>query len=196
MKKLWIGYRVYPDGHKKSLTPGGKRVFGDAKKRWLTRRAKLLRQTAEFKRFVPAPPAPVHPLIPHDNFSAHFTKAEFACHDGTPVPQSLYENATRLANAAEKVRAQLGVPVTFLSVYRTPAYNAKIHGARNSRHTFADAGDIDMAAMAKLGRTHADVLEAVEAVPEIHGVGIYPSGAIHMDTRPGSRVFWNDWVRQ
>lgn len=197
VKNKWVGYRVWPDGHETSLRPGGKRVFGDLAKVWLQRRAKLLKQKVRFSAYVPSPHRP--PTLTFDrltHFSPHFSKREFACHDGTVVPLKLEDNAIRLANALEKLRAHIGKPLHLASVYRTPEYNKKVHGARNSRHTYADAADIDMQAMARLGVSHNGVLTAAEAVPEIHGIGIYPDGSIHVDTRPGSRVFWNDWIRQ
>jgi hypothetical protein len=195
-KNQWIAYRVYPDGHKQRLTPGGKNVFGDLVRKWLVRRAKILKQGIEVKPFRPTP-APATTVLSPTHFSEHFSKAEFACSDGTPIPKELEGNAHRLALALEHVRRNLGnVPLDLLSVYRTPEHNKAVHGAKGSKHVTAEAADLDVASIMKHGLTHDQILHAVESVPDIHGVGIYPSGAIHADVRSGGRVFWSDWVKQ
>lgn len=131
--------------------------------------------------------------------SPHFTWAELACKDGTPVPANLRANARRLALALEQLRRALGgSPVHLLSVYRTASHNASVGGARASRHLMADAADIDvprtLAAWSRASgrtRTRDELEHAIRAIRAVHGVGDYPNGGLHMDARPGPRVDWS-----
>lgn len=135
------------------------------------------------------------------HFSKNFTRAEFASR-GTPVPGNLAQNATELAAALEKLRDDLGVPIALLSVYRTPSHNADVGGASQSRHMQAEAADLNvpqiLSAWSKKSgraRTRGELISAIRRINAFHGIGIYPSGGIHADVRPGSRVEWNDWNR-
>lgn len=72
----------------------------------------------------------------------HFKFEEFACHDGTPVPEKFYNNVIKLAEQLEVLRASLGKPINIMSGYRTAQYNAKKKGAVKSQHLLAKAADI------------------------------------------------------
>jgi hypothetical protein len=63
-----------------------------------------------------------------------FTIEEFDCPDGTDVPRE-HERAFALWVAVwgDPLRERFG-PVRILSGYRTPAYNRRVGGARNSVH--------------------------------------------------------------
>lgn len=124
--------------------------------------------------------------------SPHFTIVEAACHDGTPVPKRLKKRARDHAFRMEKLRHGLGdksIPV--ISWYRTDAYNRSVHGAKESRHVQADACDVDSAWVSKTGR------KKVQAVAEVvfanGGVGTYPGGSMHFDSR-GTRARWSSFV--
>lgn len=117
--------------------------------------------------------------------SEHLTWEELSCSDGTRYPLHWWDRAHQLALAFEEVREAIGCPLRVLSAYRTPAWNARIGGARMSQHVEGRA--LDLSPMGT-GITVERLLEVVLAKAHdpraiIRGVGIYPS-FIHMDTRP------------
>ena len=61
--------------------------------------------------------------------------------DNTPPP-ALMDNLQALAQGLESVRALLGNPIHVNSGYRSPALNARVGGAPNSRHMTGLAADI------------------------------------------------------
>lgn len=122
--------------------------------------------------------------------SLHLGWAELACHNGVPYPLDWRESrAVPLAVEFEAIRSLLGVPISILSAYRTPAYNARIPGAaKASQHVQGRALDL---AVPK-GLAVRDVLRAALAVahrPEskLRGIGEYAWG-VHIDIRPGLRL--------
>lgn len=72
------------------------------------------------------------------NVSAHFKDAEFMCHDGS----GLVLIDPSLPPLLEKIRAHFNKPVIIVSGYRTPTYNAKVGGAKDSYHMRGMAADI------------------------------------------------------
>lgn len=72
------------------------------------------------------------------NFHLH----EFACNDGTPVPEEYMDNVKQLAEQLQILRDVIGEPLTINSAYRHPAYNERIGGKPNSFHLTASAADI------------------------------------------------------
>lgn len=177
---MYYGYIV--KGHK-PLHPGGKRIFNRATAAWLKLRAKRLKQ-----------PVVIHEVSAKKTgqLTEHYNLSDFACHDGTPVPPSLQKNTAHLAVALEEINARLGIVCRVLSGYRTPAYNKKVHGASQSQHLQASAADIDVPAT---HHTRDEIVAAARMVPNVHGIGIYPNGGVHVDVRPGKLVTWNDWKR-
>lgn len=117
----------------------------------------------------------------------HFTLAEFACHDGTPVPLHARRDVERLCQLfLEPLRSQFG-PVTIVSGYRTAPYNRAVHGAPDSWHVYrrgrpGAAADV----VCKLG-TAADWYQALSRM-DPGGLGRY-SEHVHVDTRRG-RARW------
>lgn len=115
----------------------------------------------------------------------HFSWAEAACHDGTPVPPELRPWARALAlTVLEPVRARFGKPIVAVSWYRTPSYNQRVGGAQQSRHLQADAADIRPVALSDLPLLRAcieDMLRA-GALPDLGGLGVY-AGWVHVDIR-------------
>lgn len=169
----------------------GRKVFGFWHFQRMTKR--MRKAGLEFKV--------VHhlPRFPNDtHVSPHFTWAEFAsnknkapCCDTVQVPASLRGNAVRLARGLEMLRHLLGDrSLSLLSVYRTKTHNDDIGGAQFSQHVKATAADIDVPS-----GQQARVVAAAKQVPQFKGIGIYPSGGVHVDVRAGRRVFWNDWGR-
>lgn len=126
----------------------------------------------------------------HGYLSPHFTRKEAACHDpaNTPVPTSLRANAQRQAFHLERLRHELGdKPLPILSWYRTPAWNASVGGATESRHMQADAADFTVQTIQSFGTARFDA--ACEKVFAKGGFGRYASGSRHGDAR-GSRARW------
>ena len=77
--------------------------------------------------------------------SKHFKLEEFACNDGTPVPEEFYSNVQELMNNLEVIREYFGnFAIKINSVYRTPAYNQSVGGAKKSQHLTASAADFRM----------------------------------------------------
>jgi uncharacterized protein YcbK (DUF882 family) len=72
----------------------------------------------------------------------NFSWAEFHCKDGTYVPDSLMQNVKELAENLQALRDYLGCAIHINSAYRTPSYNERIGGVKNSYHTKGMAADI------------------------------------------------------
>ena len=122
--------------------------------------------------------------------SPHFERKETSCQDpaNTQVPGSLKANAQRQAFNLEKLRHELGdKPLPILSWYRTPAHNAAVGGASQSRHMQADATDFTVQTVQEFGSAKFDA--ACEKTYANGGFGQYPSGSRHADSR-GTRARW------
>lgn len=118
----------------------------------------------------------------------NFHISEFACKDGSQVPPELVDNVQLLAKNLQVLRDHLGEPVRLNSGYRTPSYNARIGGAKNSQHLLAKAADITV--KSKTPRQLAEIIERLilEGRMKQGGIGIYP-GFLHYDVR-GRKVRW------
>lgn len=119
----------------------------------------------------------------------NFKVSEFACHDGTPVPEGYYSNVSLLMKNLQVLRDYIGLPVFISSGYRTPSWNAKQPGAvKNSYHLRAMAADIKV-----VGKSPLQVKQAIEQLIETGqmmqgGIGLYPT-FVHYDIR-GERARW------
>lgn len=121
----------------------------------------------------------------------HFRTADSRCHDGTPVPLRMSYACRQHAFRLEKFRHAVGdKPLPVLSWYRTPAYNRKIGGARNSMHMRAIATDFTKATVDSVGR--ARWFQVADVVFSNGGVGDYPAGSAHLDSR-GYRARWRSF---
>lgn len=118
----------------------------------------------------------------------NFNLIEFACKDGTQVPDNLICNVQTLAENLQVLRDHLGEPVRLNSGYRTPTYNKRIGGAKNSQHVLAKAADITV--KSKTPRQLATIIEKLIAAGKMKqgGIGIYP-GFTHYDVR-GVKARW------
>jgi uncharacterized protein YcbK (DUF882 family) len=118
----------------------------------------------------------------------NFSLAEFACKDGSPVPQELIPNVQLLAENLQVLRDFLGEPIHVNSGYRTPAYNAKIGGEPNSFHKKAMASDITV--KSKTPKQLHTIIEKLIAEKKMKqgGLGLYP-GFVHYDVR-GTKARW------
>ena len=114
---------------------------------------------------------------------------EFACHDGTPVPEELYLNVLELAENLQVLRDAIGKPIKIMSGYRHLEYNKKIGGARKSQHMEALAADIKAKGIGP--SKMADLIEDFISKDKLKkgGVGRYPTFT-HYDVR-GKNARWN-----
>ena len=118
----------------------------------------------------------------------NFSLEEFNCKDGSDIPNELLPNVIELAKNLQVLRDYLGKPIHVNSGYRSPKYNAKVGGAKNSQHPKAKAGDITVD-----GMTPKEVAEAIEKLiaegkMKQGGIGIYKTFT-HYDTR-GTKARW------
>lgn len=122
----------------------------------------------------------------------HFDSREFGCKDQPKTPYPAAWIATRLrplCETLEVVRDALGGrAVTVVSGYRTPAWNARIGGARRSQHVEGRAADIRVAGVSP-ARVHTTVLRlhAERQLPALGGLGAYNTFS-HLDVRLGDRL--------
>lgn len=127
-------------------------------------------------------------LAANKRLSPHYTYAEAACKNGTPVPRYLRYRARNHAFNLERLRHDLGgkkLPV--LSWYRPRAYNRQVGGVPNSQHIKAVATDFSKQTVDKFGREK--FFAKAQNVFRKGGVGDYPSGSAHCDSR-GWRSRW------
>ena len=112
----------------------------------------------------------------------NFTLKEFACKDGTPVPEKYYFNLLVLAEELEALRAEINKPIIILSGYRTPEYNEKVGGVSHSQHLLAKAADIVVKGMDSKEVYYA--IENLIAMKKMKdgGLGLYPN-FVHYDIR-------------
>ena len=121
--------------------------------------------------------------------SPHLSWQELACHDRlhTPYPLDYRTDGRvrRLALTFEAIRqAAGGHPISILSAYRTPAYNALTPGAaQSSQHVQGRALDLQTPTHLTLGTFWAIVQDVARLVPAIGGLGVYDWGC-HVDIRP------------
>ena len=114
--------------------------------------------------------------------SEHFTVREFACSDGSDEIRI----DPKLVDYLEKIRAHFGKPVRITSGYRSPAYNAKVGGVKNSYHMKGMAADIVID-----GVKSKEVAQYAETIG-CGGIGWYEArNFTHIDTRSGC-VRWKD----
>ena len=72
------------------------------------------------------------------HLSPHFTVKEFACSDGSDEVKV----DSALIDYLQQIRDHFGKSVRITSGYRSPTYNAKVGGVKNSYHMKGMAADI------------------------------------------------------
>jgi uncharacterized protein YcbK (DUF882 family) len=118
----------------------------------------------------------------------NFSLNEFKCKDGGEIPNEVLKNISTLAQNLQVLRDAIGKPITINSGYRSPKYNAKIGGVKNSQHLKGKASDISVKEM-----TPKEVALVIEGLIESGkmkqgGIGIYPNFT-HYDIR-GVKARW------
>ena len=124
--------------------------------------------------------------------TANFHLKEWSCKEGggTGVPWDLVDNVKQCAANLQILRDEIGKPITLISGWRGPLYNAKIGGAKKSLHLTGKAADSRVRGM--------DPVEVAEVIFSLidagkmdqGGVGIYPSSNfVHYDCR-GTKARW------
>lgn len=106
----------------------------------------------------------------------------------TDPPRELWPNLLPLVRVLDRFRTDVGHPVVLTSVYRSPAYNKKIGGAKNSQHMKFTAADFKVVG-AGTPSTWAALLESYRKAGVFEG-GIGKYGTfVHVDVR-GHNVDW------
>ena len=126
----------------------------------------------------------------------HFTAKEFtdyfAVHrrgvTNSEPPQELWENIVPTLRIVDELRNHFNAPITILSSYRSPAYNAAIgDAAPKSMHKQFRALDISVQ-----GKTPTQVFKVLREWRDkgkfLGGLGLY-STFVHIDTR-GYNATW------
>jgi zinc D-Ala-D-Ala carboxypeptidase len=112
------------------------------------------------------------------DLSAHFSRHEFDCHDGSiahPDPQ--------LIAALERLRElEDGRPIHIVSGFRSAEWNRHVGGAEHSQHLYNRAADLAVGV--------ATYRSAIQA--GFTGIGMRGPWAVHVDVRPGRRVVFAD----
>lgn len=125
--------------------------------------------------------------------SPHFRKSEARQRGGNRawVPRHLLPLARNHAFNLERLRHALGdKPIPVISWYRSRAYNRAIGGASLSQHILARATDHPDSWVDRVGR--ARVNAAADRIWRDGGVGRYPAGSVHFDSR-GTRARWSSF---
>lgn len=114
----------------------------------------------------------------------NFTQEEFMC----PCGCGGYHISFHLVGLLQELRDKVGRPV-YVSQgggFRCPAYNATLpRASATSQHLNGLAADINVKDMDVVTLWRICLLE-----PRFTGLGFYPSH-VHVDIRPGQRVFWS-----
>ena len=118
----------------------------------------------------------------------NFSLQEFMCNDGSDVPNEYLPNVIVLANNLQVLRDFIKKPITINSAYRSPKYNAKVGGAKNSQHLVAKAADLRVEGLTP--KELANAIESLIKAGKMHqgGMGIYPTFT-HYDIR-GTKARW------
>lgn len=119
----------------------------------------------------------------------NFSKYEFECNDKSEMPIDVEMNIALLADQLQKLRDYLNAPITINSAYRSPSWNEKVGGSKNSQHLLGRAADIVVD-----GYTPDQVYDAIEKLISENkmkegGLGRYNTFT-HYDIR-GYRARWS-----
>jgi len=120
--------------------------------------------------------------------TTNFTLEEFNCKDGSTMPNDVMINIIKLAKNLQVLRDAIGKTIIINSAYRSPDYNKKIGGVKDSQHLKGNASDITVKGMTP--KEVAKIIEGLIANGKMQqgGIGIYPN-FVHYDIR-GVKTRW------
>ena len=120
--------------------------------------------------------------------TTNFSLEEFKCKDGSEIPNDVLPNIIELAKNLQVLRDAIGKSITINSGYRSPKYNAKIGGVKDSQHVKGKASDLRVSGMTP--KELAEVIEKLIKRKKMKegGIGIYPNFT-HYDIR-GTKARW------
>ena len=120
--------------------------------------------------------------------TTNFSLEEFNCKDGSEMPNDVMINVIKLAKNLQVLRDAIGKTIIVNSGYRSPSYNKRIGGVKDSQHLKGNASDINIKGMTP--KEVAKVIEGLIASGKMQqgGIGIYPNFT-HYDIR-GVKARW------
>ena len=118
----------------------------------------------------------------------YFNFEEFTCRDGTQCPEKFWPDLQKLIDQLDIIREEIGQPLHVISGYRSPEYNAKIDGAKQSQHMLGCAADLTCKKMTAK-KLYSVIVKLIKEKRIFNGgLGRYP-GFSHYDI--GSKRRWN-----
>jgi lysozyme family protein len=108
----------------------------------------------------------------------------------TDPPPEKWDNVVPLARVLDEFARRIANPVRLTNVYRSPAYNRSVGGAKNSQHVQFRAADVQVPGHGG-PQLWADTFRAMRREGFFSGgIGIYNS-FVHVDTR-GANKDWDE----
>ena len=112
----------------------------------------------------------------------NFLAAEFACKCG--CGRNMISRL--LVDQLQKLRDEIGRPITVISGYRCRLHNTLVGGGQLSQHVLGNAADIRVK-----GMTPRQLYEVARKYPAFTGIGVNDRGnTLHLDVRPVKAAKW------
>jgi uncharacterized protein YcbK (DUF882 family) len=139
----------------------------------------------------------------------YFTPIEFACHTGEAYPFVFADRWELLRDLCDAIRGAWGGPLSVVSGYRSPAYNAHLveadaaagtHGvASGSYHTEGRAADLrpSLCTPQRIRQLYGAILDWHKSgsLPMLGGIGVYEqSGWVHCDVVMADDGHLRKWI--
>lgn len=115
-------------------------------------------------------------LEPTTQVSKHFKVKEFKCKATTGNNIVFIDD--ELVDLLEAIREHFGKPIHINSAYRTPEWNEKVGGAKDSYHMYGMAADIWIS-----GTSNKQLAEYASKHLNEHGGVILYTNFVHVDVR-------------
>lgn len=123
----------------------------------------------------------------------NFKLSEFACRDGSEVPEECMHNVIELCKNLQILRDHLKRPIVVISGYRSLSYNTSIGSKPTSQHRLAKAADIVVPGLTPL-EVRDTILELIRlGRMKQGGVGLYQTFT-HYDVR-GRAARWGRYKK-
>lgn len=130
------------------------------------------------------------------HITAYFSVEEFLPHDGGDIPDVLMPNLEALVlGVLQPVRERFG-QLFVISGYRSPEWNARVGGAKDSAHMTAEAADIRGPRAGSVMELHDAILTMQQQgkLPALGGIGYYPGRWCHIDIRKPADGHLRRWT--